>query len=110
MSKVFSAVLAESAAFLSGEAVMNTDTNQESVVYADITDVDYKASPVSLCCAGPWALALTQESIKAAAEATASLRVSVGPKFVAAVSAVASSEECPALGMRCCSCAEMPKE
>jgi len=50
--------------FVKGEAVMNTDTNQESVVYADITDVDYK------------------ESIKAAAEATASLRVSVGPKFV----------------------------
>ncbi|CAE7614633.1 unnamed protein product [Symbiodinium microadriaticum] len=50
--------------FVKGRAVMNTDTNQESLVYADITDVKYK------------------EGIKAAAEATASLRVSVGPKFV----------------------------
>ncbi|CAE7829487.1 unnamed protein product [Symbiodinium sp. CCMP2592] len=50
--------------FVTGRAVMNTDTNQESLVYADIKDVKY------------------EEGIKAAAEATASLRVSVGPKFV----------------------------
>ena len=31
---------------------MNTDTNQESLVYADITDVKYKASRVSLWASG----------------------------------------------------------
>ena len=76
---------------LLGTAEINTGTIEESEVDAVVKNVRYKARPVLHVPRGSAGdLPSLQEGLNIAASATASVRVSVGPKFVAVDSAASA--------------------